>query len=437
MKVLFINDSTSNPNWGDRAAAISLRRMILDSGGEIVATISEDELRHAAFFRSSRSEHAGAPSSTMKERAKLFIPPIVLKLREKLLSGSSSSEDDNLIPQRFNDFEDHVKRILKNDEGCGDLRRMIEESEVIVIHGDGCMTGNGRIPRAELFLSYVARKHFNKRVIIVNHTADFSDSDLRRMAEEVYPLLDDVVFRDTISVERCRAMCAGRYAADTAFWFKPAPREEWAAFARRQTYFDVWPDMAQFDPGRPYICVGGSSAFSYDGEPVEIVADCLSLIEHIQSVYTGQVVLTVSDVVDQAVFRPIAAKLQLPLVGLTTSVQQVVDILGNADAYVGGRWHPSIFALRGGTPIVPISSKTFKIEALAEMAGLSSSAFHVSSLQQEKELICGQLLSHLQQGNELRNRLRQWAEGQAENSWDNVSYLKKYDKRSDTTAGVR
>ena len=110
--------------------------------------------------------------------------------------------------------------------------------------------------------------------------------------------------------------------------------------------------------------------------------------------------------VDQPVFRPIAKELDLPLVGLTIPVQQAVDILGNAEVYIGGRWHPSIFALRGGTPIIPMSSKTFKMQALVNMSGLSSCAFDALNLEEAKDSIGHQLSSYLEQGGELRNRLR-------------------------------
>ncbi len=155
----------------------------------------------------------------------------------------------------------------------------------------------------------------------------------------------------------------------------------------------------------------------------ETVSGYTLLIKHLQSVYSGQIVLTASDTTDHTVFRLLAARLGLPLVGPATPVQQAVDILGNADAYIGGRWHPAIFALRGGTPVVPLSSNTFKMRALTDMAGLSSATFDFRNLGQEASAIGQQLLSYLEQGNDLRSRLRSWADEMAESSWDNVSYL--------------
>ena len=127
-----------------------------------------------------------------------------------------------------------------------------------------------------------------------------------------------------------------------------------------------------------------------------------------------------------------ANALGLPLVGLTTPVQQAVDIIGNAQAYVGGRWHPSIFALRGGAPVVPLSSKTFKMQALIAMAGLSTPTFDAHNLEGEKKGIGRALADFVGQGETLRQTLRHWAIEQAEGCLDNVAYLRR---RPEAVAG--
>ena len=291
----------------------------------------------------------------------------MLKVRRKLVANPNVTPANRCIPEKWESFEESAKAVLKN-EAWQPLLRAIEVADVAVIHGDGAMVDFGIIPRTDLFLAYLAKTHFATPVIIVNHTADFNHPELLKMAREVYPLFDDVVFRDPISAERCSELCSGRFAADSAFWFKPADREQWAAVSNRLTYFDVWPDTARFDPSEPYLCIGGSSKYGYERKPYPVRRGYASLVKHIQSLYRGQIILTASDLTDQEMFRPIAREFGLPLVGVTTPVQQAVDIVGNADAYIGGRWHPGIFALRGGAPIIPITSKTFKMRALAQMA---------------------------------------------------------------------
>lgn len=425
MNVLLINDSTSNPNWGDRAAAVSLKKMITMAGGNIIDTFSEDELKSSSFFSYQSNFIEQKNSRFLVEKIKLFSPPIVSRVKEKISSKFSSRQKFHLIPEAWDDFGSSAKRLTENKHLYQRFLSAIEKMDVAVIHGDGCMVGNGVLPRTELFLTFLIKSFFKKPVIITNHTADFDHPNLLNIAQKIYPLFDDVVFRDPISKERCRAFCHGRFVPDSAFLFEPMSSEIWKTVACRSTYFDVWPDTAQFDPMTPYICLGGSSIFSYDRFPSEIIDDYSFLIKYIQSIYSGQLVLTVSDVVDQPIFRALAKDFKLPLVGLTTSVQQAVDIIGNAEAYIGGRWHPSIFALRGGTPIISLSSKTFKMQALVAMAGLPRMTFDSLNLKSEQKSIGDQLIAYIDQGVELRNKIQIWAQEAAKSSWDNVLFLKK------------
>jgi hypothetical protein len=424
VKVVFVNDSTSNANWGDRAAAISLMAMVERVGGEIVHVVTEQDLKDTTFR--GRGVHPSPAEADLKRgRLRSFVPPILLEIRRRRMRPVATSRG-GLIPRTWAEFESSAAAVLGPRDPWPELLDAIRGCDVVAIHGDGGMVGNGVLPRTVLFLTYLAKQHLHKPVIMVNHTADFDHADLRASAERVYPTFDDVVFRDAVSVERCAAFCAGRFAPDSAFTFRPLDRDAWLPVAGRATFFDVWPETALFDPARPYVCVGGSSILGGDRDAGAIAGQFALLVRHLQSVYAGQIVLTVSDIVDEPVMRPLAEGLGLPLIAVRTSVQQAVDIVGNADAYIGGRWHPSIFALRGGAPIIALSSKTFKMRALAEAAGLSSSVFDALEVGREAEAIGRGLLGLLEQGDELRKRLRTWGDAQAEAAWGNVRYLKDW-----------
>jgi hypothetical protein len=315
----------------------------------------------------------------------------------------------------------------------------VSAADVAVVHGDGAIVGTGIMSRSVLFLCYVIKTRFGKRVALLNHTADLENPELSRFAGRVYPLLDDVTYRDPVSAERCKDRWSGRYVPDSAFVYEPAPRALWLPVAGRKTYFDVWPDSAHFDPAQPYLCVGGSSIYSFDGEPWEAIQLFAGLAQALRKRYPGQVVLTASDIKDEMIFRPIAKRLGLPLVGLTTPVQQAVDIVGNADAYIGGRWHPSIFALRGGTPVVPISSKSFKINALMKLTGFDMPVFDAHLLDRETPRILDTLDSCLRGGAQLREHLRARAAEQARLAHENIDMLRKWhlEEQLEHTARVR
>ncbi len=424
MKVLLINDSTTDSNWGDRAAAISLKAMVAASDGQITRTVTEDDLAFSSF--GTRFSYVEETRGGAREAVKLFIPPILLKARRRLFKNVDVTGANRLIPQRWEDFAKSAEAVLREHRySWPDLLSAVENIDVAVIHGDGAMVGCGIVPRTDLFLAYLIKEHFDKPVVMVNHSADFDHPVLREMAENVYPLFDDVVFRDPMSVKKCEALCHGRFAADTAFWFKPAPKQAWTAIAHRPTYFDVWPDTAAFDPTAPYLCVGGSSLLCTAWRPAEITRDYIVLVEHIRSVYKGQIVVTVSGLSELEVFRPLATALGLPLISPTIPVQQAVDIVGNSDAYVGGRWHTAIFALRGGAPVVALSAKQSKMESLMLSADLPTTAFDALDVARHKEDIADMLLEHLRGGSELRSRLQRWADDMADNSWDHVAYLRR------------
>jgi polysaccharide pyruvyl transferase WcaK-like protein len=150
-----------------------------------------------------------------------------------------------------------------------------------------------------------------------------------------------------------------------------------------------------------------------------------ALVRQLKRVHDGAVVLTASAELDLAVFRPLAARLGLPLLGVTTPIQQAVDVVGNADAYIGGRWHPGIFALRGGAHVVALSSQTFKMKALAAMCGEAAVTFDALNLAPEAGAIAERLLRLAERGEGGRAESRRRAAELAETSWENVAFLRR------------
>lgn len=425
MNVLFVNDSSSSSNWGDRAAAVSLMQMVAASGGAISHAITEEELRQGVFVEHPHYD-AVPTTSRLQAAGRQLLPPLAKELIRRKAKNVGLSRAYRLIPRKWEEFAPKAKLVLQQSAaGWPRMLTRIEESDLIVIHGNGAMIGHGTVPCMQLFIAYIAKSYFRKPVIIVNHSVDFEDPVLRKMSQELYPLFDDVVFRDPISLDRCKNLCEGRYAADSAFWFRPAPRDDWFRIADRLTYFDVWPDTARLDIEAPYLCLGGSSVFSNECSTSYIVEEYVSLIEHLKTIYSGQIVLTVSGLTELEIFRPLSFRLGLPLISPIIPVQQAVDLVGHADAYMGGRWHTAIFALSGGVPVVPFSAKQSKMTALMQSACLPSDSFDAFSLRAQRIEIGSRLIEYLEQGSVIRRRLAAWSEEARASSWGNVSFLER------------
>jgi hypothetical protein len=405
-------------------------------GARFIHVVTEQAIWDSTFGPASDGFSA-SPAPRSRALARQWLPPAALEARRWVLARRKDGGQDQhqLIPTEWDEFEPAARRVLhQTGHGWPQLLGAMQEADAVLIHGSS-LHGNFIFPNTIMFLTFLAKTRFKTPVVIANHTADLSDPVLRRIAENVYPLFDDVVFRDPISPDKLASLCDGRYAGDTAFWFEPAPREPWDSVTRRPGYFDVWPDTATIDTSAPYVCIGGSSIFHDRRDWGSLTASYATLVEHLGSVYEGAVVLTASAELDEPVFRAIARRYDLPLVGVRTPVQQAVDILGNADAYVGGRWHPSIFALRGGTPLVGLTSQTFKMRALADAPGASSQTFDALDPGRHAQGIGAQLLALLEQGDELRTQVRAWADTMAEMSWGNVDYLARHGGAAEAGTG--
>jgi hypothetical protein len=422
MKVLLLNDSSTESNWGGRAASDSLRMLIREAHGDILRTITIDQLNEGSFGR--QAGPAPIARRRIPARAGLFVPPVVHSVSRRIDRYRRPRAEASAIPSCWAEYEACAARLLGPASPWPDLPAAFREAEVAVVFGDGDIYGNGLLPRSLFFFSYVLKKHFGTPVVMIDHSADLTHPELREVARHVYPLFDDVVFREPMSAEECRDFCDGKVAADTAFLFQPAPREAWAALADRPTYFDVWPHTADFRPSEPYLCVGGSSLVWDAWDPGEMTRGLLRLVDGVRATYAGQLVLTVSDVAELEVFERIAEARGLPLIGVRTPVQQAVDVVGNADAYIGGRWHPAIFALRGGTPVVGLSSKTFKMRALLGMAGLPEETYDLRDLLRGDTRVVDAVSDCLRQGDALRRRLSGWAAEMAAGCRENVAYLR-------------
>ncbi|WP_421656732.1 polysaccharide pyruvyl transferase family protein [Leptothermofonsia sp. ETS-13] len=429
MKVFFVNDTSDSKNWGCRATTGALRRMVNETG--IV------DITHTLYLkRMSLSERY--ISSNFKE-----IEDIFTSIFEHLPTGKSLTRyvqqrwigprwnriagARDVIPNFFEEFPIFAQKMLSG-EILQLERKALEECDLVFINGEGSIYDRQRKGRMMLFIAYLAKVHFGKPCVLANHTADVHDPIMAEMVAQVYPLLDDVIFREPLSAEACQAFVRednSALAADAAFTYQPVEKTLLASLGSRDGYFSIHPDSASgFNPSQPYICVGGSSIYLRRDRPsYDPIPGFKILCEKLRQ-YVAPVVLTAPDPVDEKIFRPIAQELNLPLISLTTPTQQAVDILGNADVYISGRWHPSILALTGGTPIVTFTANTYKTQALVQQMGLDAPTFDALNLHKEAGDVVDLAKFYLDQGESLRSKIRSQAEMMAQLAQKNVRYLK-------------
>lgn len=428
-KVYFVNDTSDVSNWGCRATTNALKKMILELGCEI---------SHTLYLSRMQIEDKYIPNKKLKQ-----IDSLSKSFVNSLPKGHSAiqycgrrfiqswwnefSGKRDMIPECLAEFEPLARQVLAG-EILQAARLSLEECDLVVINGEGSIYDRQRKGRMMLFIAYLAKRYFNKPCILVNHTADVHDPLMAEMVACVYPLLDDVIFREALSSDACSSFTRkdrSLLSADAAFTYRPISCSSWSSIAGRKGYFSIWPDSAAgFNPHKPYICVGGSSIYLRPDRPnYDPIPGFVELCKTLQA-QIAPVVLTAPCQTDEKIFRPIAKELNLPLIALSTPTQQAVDILGNARAYISGRWHPSILALTGGTPVVTLTANTYKTKGLVKHLRLDAPTFDALKLHEEIKDIVNLTRFYIDEGNELRHRLRQRAEELSELAWENVRYLK-------------
>ena len=283
--------------------------------------------------------------------------------------------------------------------------------DAVLINGEGCIYDRTRQSRMIYFIAYLAKRYLSKPTAIVNHSIVMNDPVLVEIAANVYPCLDDIVFREPDSATSCPGI-VGHVGADAAYLYAPQPLMAWSG-----------PHLEHFDPERPYVCVGGGSMFFRGVRPEhDPMPDFMQLCERIQQ-SIGQVVLTASSHKDLRIMTPISRELGLPLIGTDDAFQAMINVLGHARAYIGARWHPSVFAHSGGTPVIAWTEHTPKMIAFLRQADLPIATFDPFRIEAQLGDIVKLAKTYLEEGEVLRKRLRAGAQRLEHRARDNIRML--------------
>lgn len=398
MKVCLVNDTSDDPNWGARATSLALRELIHEAGGRVESTLYQ--------YRIGMAQAEDIASVRDAE----------------VLSG----QVEDVAPRRWQEFESRARDVM---DGVifPEIHTALASSDVVLISGEGCIYDCTRQSRMIYFIAYLAKRFLGKPTAIVNHSIVMNDPVLREIADHVYPLLDDVVFREPDSALAC-VSGLGRVASDAAYLYQPQGDEWWpqSGLSQQSPQGENEGEILRggdFDPQVPYACIGGGSVYFRGLKPgFDAVPGFSKLCRALQAC-VGQVILTASSGKDLSIMEPLAERLELPLAGVNLPIQTAVNLVGNAQVYIGARWHPSIFAHSGGTPVIALNRHTVKMDAFLKQVGMQQSAFDPFAIEDQLDDLMAEVKAHLQAGEELRSHLRNGALRLAGMARENVRLL--------------
>jgi polysaccharide pyruvyl transferase WcaK-like protein len=418
MKGLLIGDNRSGTNWGGRGVSIAIRRLFrekLDSLDSVFG--SEFSLQGAGFgyvgaawpHRLDQKLHH---VMTNRQRRRVF--DVIARIQEAAGARDFVAHDPA-------ETAANILRYRKSDPGIAKLYDRVVAADVLVVNGEGDIVLTTP-PRREVLMMLGLIElalQLGKRISITNSMV--SDCpETGRNAEtaghiaRAFRRCDAVVVRDSESLALVGEICPEiqcRLLPDALFEFGNRTDAQVSGLAAT---LDLLVPFAADDAVRavnlrqPYCCVGGSAAAPRD---VRRALNAFKTLAQRLQTLDMPLVMVQSDAQD-IFLREVAAETGAAFVPAEISIHAAAALLANARVLVSGRYHPSIMASLGGTPCVFLGSSAHKMRSVQSVLGYERVLqFPVFPDEQQCMQIAAVARSHVQDGDDLRGRLRTVARG--------------------------
>ena len=360
------HDGSAKTNWGGRGTSLGLARAVAASPDHRLDSVINGELIVRGFGDRATTKQSQLERAVRKATGRQLS-------RAQMLDGRAvefeqiPDEVDRLISQRSNDAR--IDQVLRKFERCDEVWVNGE--------GDFILTGR-RSLRRTLLLMHLAMR-CDRPVHLVNSI--LSDPPVGERNSKVVDAVGAVLaacalvrYRDPVSLQLHRSLypnLAADWAPDALFLWAP----EGAALHEQ--------DRIPFGPGsealpvdveaaltgdRPVVALSGSSSISSRSEDLDDArASLRELIGGIREQGSIQVVVATDDR-DRWMIELAKGEACLA-VGPAVPLASALDIVGRVDLFASGRYHPSILASLGGTPVLTMTSNSHKTRSLLEVLG--------------------------------------------------------------------
>ncbi|MDP0498517.1 MAG: polysaccharide pyruvyl transferase family protein [Verrucomicrobiota bacterium JB022] len=366
--ILYLADNRSRPNWGCRATSMALGAL-LQQVGPISDIINGVE----------------TSASTMTPlRSGIALPKGVRRFFRgtRRISWSVFYALDSFLDLSHDFLEVDTQRSVESFLRLKGRFPVLEgiyqkfvRCEMLVINGEGTYIFTDRPRRDTLYYNFAIAlaKKMGKKACVVN--AMFSDEPEfgknKKLYDETVRVLrqtDLITTRDPESYDYLMPDLEGhnvKYVPDALFTWS-AHMAEWKEHMRggveafESFGYETHKRVPDVDLSKPYIAVSGSSWAARDQD--RAYNTYKGLISELQKL--GLPLLIVPTCGGDVFLNRLAEDLSLPSVPVGIPIRIGAAILGNAEVFVSGRFHPAVMASCGGTPCVFLSSNSHKTRSL-------------------------------------------------------------------------
>jgi len=233
--------------------------------------------------------------------------------------------------------------------------------DVVVLNGEGNIYEyadwkNGIVPVELLLQAYIAKKKYNKKVLITNHSFDFirnSGGSFREYIQLIYPQLDALIVRDRRSYDRLMELGISQVSlsADAAFL------TSYSTDVRRRDHL-----MKKIGVRKEYAVIFLKTNVAEIPE-----VNLSGMIKLIKNTLNQEVILMPTTDSESIFLRNF--RREAKVVDFNYSIRDLLDFLARASFVVSGRFHYCIFSVLARAPFLPFKSNTDKIEGLVDELG--------------------------------------------------------------------
>lgn len=377
MKIFYVGDNRARQNFGCRATSIALS-LLLRENNEVVSKLGGLQTHQGTgpiIF------HPSLPSFTYRLAGRI---PAFRKIW-----GFFSRKFRIVKPLGQFDFvREEPKTSLANLLRClpanpqlSEFIEGFEDCDCVVINGEGTFISSTSIRRdALIYLMFIYwAETLGKPVHLVNSILSLdpdepeSETSLHWFNTFTSTLskLNTIWFRDRTSLDLYKSSRPNSnnacFVPDALFSLKKLLSAEAKATFLETLPFGEEDDLSfkAFDSDKKYIAISGNSLAAHDQTKAKETH--LYLIESVVSTFPEHQVLLVESCAGDEFMRAISLNLSLPLLSVRSAILAAASVLGRAELFISGRFHPSIMASLHGTPCIWLGSNSHKCLSIQQV----------------------------------------------------------------------
>ncbi len=385
-RLLFVGDLRIAGNYGAIATTEALNNLLVSNAEMFDIEYIDYRSLHNETPENGWPEIKSLSKIYKKKKIKTQIFAIVvpfLKMIKPLLFGIIGKKvymfQKDYIPYKLSLYEEYYKRLVKGSSFRYE-KRMLEWADIVYINGEGNIVNgtdkNGKYRKGGLyilFFAWLSKVKFNKKTCLLNHTVDPANKDIYEIIKYLYPTLDKVFVRETLSLKNLHdlGLMNVKYVPDALFSYQPKMNWEPSEQLNKQIDFT-----------KPYLCIGDSSGIknAYNKVKWDVPEVIGELINELRKIVPQIVFVDGYNGMDKDINRVIK-RTKVASVNLNNcSYHDLYYVLKGAEIFISGRWHASILCVLANTPILLWGSDSHKTRSLYTLLDYPYDFFEVNTL---------------------------------------------------------